>query len=187
MSGLAEPPTLDEVRATFLKSLNNFGKQLERLTTDLEAIEVVTAIGETTVEISSNKSTIEGSDTPLKADITNIANGQIKSISGKLNILARTRFELDGDLLVILPTKQIATNPTTTTNPDTQPEGSTESSTEIKDRVEIDKEVLDLHKENVKMAIDNLQFVYEKVLDIAKSLVEGDTKSNFFGNLLKLK
>ena len=185
MSGPNQPPTFEEVRASFLKSLHNFGKQLERLTTDLEAIEVVTAIGETTVEISSNKSTIEGSDTPLKTDITNIANGQIQSISGKLNILARTRFELDGDLLVILPTKQIATNPTT--NSDTQPEGSTTSSTEIKDRVEIDKEILDLHKENVKMAIDNLQFVYEKVLDIGKSLVEGDTKSNFFGNLLKLK
>ena len=186
MSGQSEPPTLDEVRSTFLKSLNNFGKQIEHLTTDLEAIEVVTAIGETTVEISSNKSTIEGSDTPLKADITNIANGQIKNISGKLNILARTRFELDGDLLVILPTKKTGINPTSTT-PATQPEGSTESSTEIKDIVDIDKEILDLHKENVKMAIDNLQFVYEKVLDIAKSLVEGDTKSNFFGNLLKLK
>jgi len=185
MSGLNKPPTFEDVRASFLKSLNNFGKQLERLTTDLEAIEVVTAIGDTTVEISSNKDTTGESDPTLKADITNIANGQIKNISGKLNILARTRFELDGDLLVILPTKQIVTNPTT--NSDTQPEGSTTSSTEIKDRVEIDKEILDLHKENVKMAIDNLQFVYEKVLDIAKSLVEGDTKSNFFGNLLKLK
>jgi EAL domain-containing protein (putative c-di-GMP-specific phosphodiesterase class I) len=137
----------------------------------LEAIEVVTAIGETTVEISTNKP-IDGSDISLKADITNILNGQIKDIQVNFNILARTRFELDGDLLVILPTKKIATNPI----PGNQLDGSIENSTEIKDRVEIDKEIPDLHKENVKMAIDNLQLVYEKVLDIAKSLVEDDTK-----------
>jgi hypothetical protein len=45
----------------------------------LEAIEVVTAIGETTVEISSNKP-IDGSDLSLNSDITNIVNGQIKNI-----------------------------------------------------------------------------------------------------------
>lgn len=183
MSTPNKSPTFDEVRNTFLTSLNNFAKQFEHLSTDLEAIEVVTAIGETTVEISSNTHT-EGSGTTLKADITNIANGQAQNISGKLNILARTRFELDGDLLVILPTKKTTTASTTLPT-----EGPTETTSlsELKDMVEIDKEILDLHKENVKMAIDNLQFVYGKVMDIAEKLVEGDTKSSFFSTLFKLK
>ena len=86
--------TPQEVQQNFLKAFNNFGVQLKALTDDLKALEVVTAVGTTTADIESSGS-----------DLTNIANGQASNVSGVLNILARTRFELDGDLLVVLPTK----------------------------------------------------------------------------------
>jgi hypothetical protein len=91
--------SFDEVQQTFLTALNSFGMQLKELTEDMKAIEVITAAGTTTADISSSNS-----------DLTNIANGKAQNVSAKLNILARTRLELDGDLLVILPIKRSASS-----------------------------------------------------------------------------
>jgi hypothetical protein len=164
-----------DVQQTFLTALNGFAKQLNDLTEDMKAIEVVTAVGTTTADILSSQS-----------DITNIANGKGANVTGNLTILARTRLELDGDLLVILPTKQTKSLPTSGgTQTDTNKEKIKEEPTSVQtsEPVEIDKEILNLHKENVNMALQNLQFVYGKVMDIASKFVEGTGKGNIFSNI----
>ena len=80
--------TQEDVKTTLLNAINNFGKELTYLSEDLKAIEVVTAVGTTTVDIKSGAT----------ADLTNLANSNDKlDISSKLTVLARTRLELDGD------------------------------------------------------------------------------------------
>ena len=91
--------TARDVEQNFLNAFNNFGIQLKDLTDDLKALEIVTAAGPTTADIESSGS-----------DLTNLANGKASHVSGSLSILARTKFGLDGDLLVILQTKQSAKN-----------------------------------------------------------------------------
>jgi len=203
----------EDVQNTFLTGLNNFGEQLQALTRDLQAIEVVTAIGNTTIEISSppEDTTVEGQAT-TPPDITDLANGRLQKISGKLTILARTRFELDGDLLVILPTKQTSSlSPEVLSDVELKEEIPTDTSAgEVPaaaagtpseviptdpttpnkvsgEAMEIDQEILALHKENVNMAIQNLQFVYGKVMDIAQKFVSSDDKNSILGNIFKLK
>lgn len=200
----------EKVENTLLTALNKFGEQLQLLTKDLEAIEVITAIGNTTIEISSPKLSSEDNTTEDKSDITALANGKLQKFSGEITILARTRFELDGDLLVILPTKQKLISASrearnlelkvkednTTENPAGEPSTPAQSPPsippepttppDVPDSVEIDQEILTLHKENVAMAINNLQFIYGKVLDIAKNFVAGDAKTGFL-DLFKLK
>ena len=135
--------TFEEVRQTFLDALNSFGVQLKELTEDMKAIEVVTAVGTTTADIVSSDS-----------DLTSIANGKAQNLSAKLRILARTRLELDGDLLVILPTKQASvlspSNATPSKNNNSIDVDNTEGNSVIEDKpnetVTIDKEVLNLHK-----------------------------------------
>lgn len=155
--------TPEQVQQTFLDAFNNFGVQLKALTDDLKAIEIITATGTTTANIESSGS-----------DLTNIANGKVTNVTGELNILARTRLELDGDLLVVLPTKAAAQKVQKPT-PDkiTDMQGN--------EPIQVDTEILKLHKENVNMALQNLQFVYGKVMDIASKFVEGADKSNEIG------
>lgn len=210
MSNSPEAMESEKVENTLLTALNKFGEQLQLLTKDLEAIEVITAIGNTTIEISSPKLSSEDNTTEDKSDITALANGKLQKFSGEITILARTRFELDGDLLVILPTKQKLISASrearnlelkvkednTTENPAGEPSTPAQSPPsippepttppDVPDSVEIDQEILTLHKENVAMAINNLQFIYGKVLDIAKNFVAGDAKTGFL-DLFKLK
>lgn len=170
--------SLEEVQQTFLTALNSFGMQLKELTEDMKAIEVITAAGTTTADISSSNS-----------DLTNIANGKAQNVSAKLSILARTRLELDGDLLVILPIKRAAaTSSSTGTDPHTN-NNTTNVTTDVNENepIVIDNEILNLHKENVNMALQNLQFVYGKVMDIASKFAESSGKNNIMGNFLRIK
>jgi hypothetical protein len=116
--------SFEEVQQTFLTTLNSFGMQLKELTEDMKAIEVITAAGTTTEDISSSNS-----------DLTNIVNGKAQNVSAKLNILAQTRLELDGDLLVILPIKREATSSSTRTNPHTN-NNTTNVTTNVNENVE---------------------------------------------------
>ena len=105
-------------------------------------------------------------------DITHLANADGKQdIIGGLTILARTRMELDGDLLVVLPTtKTVASsssNPPGQTTAGGKNDPTTTADIKENEPIFINNEVLKLHTENVNMAIHNLQFVYEKVMDIA--------------------
>jgi hypothetical protein len=169
--------TLEEVHQTFLDALNSFGVQLKELTEDMKAVEVVTAVGTTTADIMSSGS-----------DLTSIANGKAQNLSAKLKILARTRFELDGDLLVILPTKQSVQSPNNATpsknNDSTVVDNTEGNSISENEPVVIDKELLDLHKENVNMALQNLQFVYGKIMDIASKFADSSGKGNILNNIL---
>ena len=101
--GMAEEiKDFEDVQKQFWKSMFKFGQQLENLSKDMQAMEIVTAIGTTTVKFKS-----EGQE-GTNLDITSLANSNDNAssiIDGNITILARTRFELDGDLLVILPTK----------------------------------------------------------------------------------
>ena len=162
--------TQEDVKTTLLNAINNFGKELTYLSEDLKAIEVVTAVGTTTVDIKSGAT----------ADVTNLANSNDKlDISSKLTVLARTRLELDGDLLVVLPTKK-------SLNASSKSENKVEPANNLKDNepIQIDTEILNLHKENVNMALQNLQFVYGKILDIASKFAESGGKGNFWNNFI---
>ena len=167
----------EDVIKQFSRSMLKFGKQLEKLSTDLEAMEIITAIGTTTVKFKS-----EGQEgTGNNFDVTSLANSNDKVssiIEGNITILARTRFELDGDLLVILPTKPKSTTPlgasTASTTGSTTGTGASTASTNPKDTYEIDSEVLELHKQNVNLALQNLQFVYGKAMELLTKLAEGN-------------
>jgi hypothetical protein len=56
---------------TLREALDNFGKELQKVTVDLRAIEILTAVGETTVRIEK---TVDNKD----FDITALANADGK-------------------------------------------------------------------------------------------------------------
>ncbi len=140
---MSEDINPDQIRRNFLKFFNDLSAELATWVSDIRAIEIVTASGNIAVKIED-----------MTNDITNIANSG--NVSGELKILARTRVELDGDLLVILPTK----------------EGESKSTV-------IDNEILNIHKENVTMAMQNLQFIFNNVSNWIGKLIEGSGKGTF--------
>jgi hypothetical protein len=200
-----EQLTLEEVQQSFRTALKDFAEQLKDLTGDLSAIEIITAYGETTFNIETHPSVVG----TKRFDITDLANLGKTTISGDLTILARTRMELDGDLLVILPTtktiRSLSSNPptvTTTGTGDSDKTGTGGSdktgtggsdtttdnmlpTTNIKEneQISINHEILNLHNENVSMAIDNLKFVYGKIMDIASKVAESTGAPN---NILRM-
>jgi hypothetical protein len=133
----------DQIRRNFLKFFDDLSSELGKWVSDIKAIEIITASGDISFKIESQDS-----------DITDIANGG--NVEGKVKILARTRVELDGDLLVILPTKEDQPN-----------------------SVIVDNEILNIHKENVGMAMQNLQFVFKNVSDWIGALIESSGKGTF--------
>lgn len=175
-----------DVQKQFWNAMYKFGQQLEHLSTDLQAMEIITAVGTTTVKFKSEN---PGGDNSL--DITSLANSNNNTtniIDGNITILARTRFELDGDLLVILPTKQKIFTPSSSPTPGAA--GGTVSPTSPSNPVqsntyEIDTDILDLHKQNVDLALQNLQFVYGKAMELLTTLAGGnDNILNRIGNKL---
>jgi hypothetical protein len=133
----------DQIRRNFLNFFNDLSSELATWVSDIKAIEIVTASGNITVKIEGQNN-----------DITNLANGG--NVSGEVKVLARTRVELDGDLLVILPTKE------------------DESKSVI-----VDNEILNIHNNNVNMAMSNLQFVFKNVSDWIGALIESSGKGTF--------
>lgn len=180
MSGSDKIPTMTEIQEQFRKDYYKFAKELERLTEDLKAVEVITAVGPTTIDLKDEGGEIE---------VTNIANGG-KLVEGKLTILARTRLELDGDLLSILPTKGAVTKALSNKTP-----SDNEADTELKEPTDdnkmlgIDQDILNIHNENVKMALENIQFVFAKVFEIGSKLAEGGNMGMFneFKNMFTRK
>jgi hypothetical protein len=164
----------EDVEKQFWKSMGEFSKQLEKISKDMQAMEIITAIGTTTVKFKSGGQ--DGSSGDL--DITSLANSNdnfTNIVEGNITILARTRFELDGDLLVILPTKPKSVGATTSlVSPSTTGTTTTgtSSSTSPVESYEINAEVLELHKQNVNLALQNLQFVYGKAMEILSKLAE---------------
>jgi hypothetical protein len=65
---------------------------------------------------------------------------------GEVSILARTRIELDGDIAVLLPLK-----------------GSTEEAS-------INNEIMDVHRENVKVALENWRGFMNAAIEAAKTV-----------------
>ena len=180
---------LEDVQKQFWKSMFKFGKQLENLSKDMQAMEIVTAIGTTTVKFKS-----EGQeDSSDYLDITSLANSNDNAtniLEGNITVLARTRFELDGDLLVILPTKpksvvattsstspstSSTTTGTSSTSPSTSSTTTGSSPASPAGSYEIDAEVLELHKQNVNLAMQNLQFVYGKAMELLTNLAKDNS------------
>ena len=133
----------DQIRRNFLNFFNDLSSELATWVNDIKAIEIVTASGNITVKIEGENNYI-----------TNLANGG--NVIGEVKILARTRVELDRDLMVILPTKE------------------DESKSVI-----VDNEILNIHNENVGMAMQNLQFVFKNVRDWIGALIESSGKGTF--------
>ncbi len=69
----------------------------------------------------------------------------IKSV-GEISVLARTKIELDGDIAVLLPLQN--------------------------NEVKINNEIMDIHRENVKVAIDNWNNFMKTTLEAAKTIAD---------------
>jgi hypothetical protein len=84
---VSEDPVLNNASLDFSQRLDELNLLFQRWINDLQAMEIITGVGDVNVKIDPAKDTIE----QLRA-------GQIK-------VLARTSIHLDGDLLVLLPNK----------------------------------------------------------------------------------
>lgn len=109
----------------FSKFINTIKREIN----DLSYLEVITAAGEPKTEIN-----------PDADDIV----AALRSLN-QINILARTRLELDGDIAVILPTD--------------------------KDNVKINNEVLAIHKQNVDTAVTNWNNFVHNILSALELLI----------------
>jgi hypothetical protein len=106
---------------------------------DLSSIEVITAEG-----IGDDALTIDIIDDPTKSIFD--------QIRGKLHVLARTRIEIDGDILVMVPTSK------------------------KDDDITINKEILELHNTNVATATQNWKNCLDGITNILKGLAEAVQK-----------
>ena len=96
---------------------------------DLSYVEVITASGSPEVKIDSGKENILDAITPLE-------------------ILARTKIELDGDIVVILPTSK------------------------INGELKINQEIMKIHKENVEVAVQNWKSFMDTILNAVSLIAE---------------
>ena len=98
---------------------------------DISYVEIVTAVGD------------------VEADVNPDAELIIKGVKeANLKIKARTRIELDGDIMVIVP-------------------GS-----EVNGQTIIDKEIMTIHKENVDVAVKNWNIFMENMFNTLKVVME---------------
>jgi tryptophan synthase alpha subunit len=109
----------------FSKFINTIKREIN----DLSYVEIITAAGEPKTEIN-----------PDADDII----AALKALN-QINILARTRLELDGDIAVILPTD--------------------------KDGVKINTEVMAIHKQNVDTAVTNWNNFVHNILAALELLI----------------
>jgi hypothetical protein len=108
------------------KFFRKIGKQLE----DITYVEVLTT----------------GTDSSkLKLTEDNPEIDDALKVSGELSILARTRIELDGDIVVLLPLQN-----------------------EVQQQASVNDEILNIHRENVKMAIENWHNFLNTAIEAAK-------------------
>jgi hypothetical protein len=108
------------------KFFRRIGKQLE----DITYVEVLTT----------------GADcSKLKLTEDNPEIDDALKVSGELSILARTRIELDGDIVVFLPLQN-----------------------GVQQQASVNDEILNIHRENVKMAIENWHNFLNTAIEAAK-------------------
>jgi hypothetical protein len=109
----------------FSKFINTIKREIN----DLSYVEIITAAGEPKTEIN-----------PDADDII----AALRALN-QINILARTRLELDGDIAVILPTE--------------------------KDSVKINNDVMAIHKQNVDTAVTNWNNFVRNILSALELLI----------------
>ncbi len=121
----------------FSRFFGKIGRQLE----DLTFVEIITAAGDTKIQIDP------------EAD-------NILTTLNKVSVLARTRIELDGDILEIVPTDQGG-------------------------EARINKDIMDIHKENVDAAVQNWNNFMKTVLQVIElmSSITGQAKPALFQQL----
>lgn len=144
------------VRETLERAAHEISKLVEREVQDFSYMEIITAVGDTTVEINKDaENIVEGLTKPKSKDDKKTLDELGKKIGEKpipdVRILARTRIELDGDIALVLP--------------DPRP-----------DQIETRAEILRLHKENVNVAVQNWNTFFRNML-LGAGLVFG-----LFGN-----
>jgi hypothetical protein len=152
------PPSADSAPATQDTDLNkpdkkkgfiaNFIDTIKREIRDLSYMEIITTVG----DVNAN----------VNPDLELVIDALKKS---ELRIIARTRIELDGDIMVLLPT-----------------------SNNTKDGdITINQEIMALHKENVEVAVHNWNNFMNNMLTALKTVIEitGMTKSQVFDDLSK--
>jgi hypothetical protein len=113
------PPTgidFEKVKADFAARCEQLNLLLEEWIDDIRSMDIVTATAK---------------DLRVKIDPTN--SDLLNGLPAEVQIKARTTIQLDGDLTVLLPTKQ-----------------GTDST------IQIDNDILQIHKENVDFALKNL-------------------------------
>jgi hypothetical protein len=120
---------------------NIFAKITDQLK-DLSYVEVITAKGSPDVKIDSEKENVLDA---LKA----------------VEILARTKIELDGDIVMVLPF------------------------TKINGEDKIDQEIMKVHKENVEVAVQNWKSFMDTILNAVSLIAElsGLTKTDIRARL----
>ena len=114
----SDPTVIDfeKVKADFAARCEQLNVLLEEWIDDIRSMDIVTATAkDLRVQID-----------PTNADLLN-------GLPAEVQIKARTTIQLDGDLIVLLPTKQ-----------------GTDST------IQIDNDILQIHKENVDFALKNL-------------------------------
>jgi hypothetical protein len=133
-SGGTQPEEKEGMFSSFFKKI---GRQLQ----DLSYVEVITAAGDPKTKID-----------PEAENVLDALN--------QVSIIARTRIELDGDIIVILPTDKGG-------------------------EVKINKDVMDIHKANVDAAVQNWNQFMNTILQAIGLLCEltGLTKKDVFDQL----
>ena len=103
---------------------------------DISYVEIITATGDPKLKIDSER-------------------GNVLDAVNALQILARTTIELDGDIVMIIPT------------------------TKVSGELKINKEIMEVHKQNVDAAVQNWKSFMDTILNaislIAKLAGLGDT------------
>lgn len=124
----------DEIKPKKEKGFfDNFLDTIRKEIKDLSYIEVVTAIGNVKANVNPDAElVILGLDE--KAEVT---------------IKARTRIELDGDIMVWLPTN----------NKETEGE------------ITINQQIMDIHKENVALAVQNWNQFVTNIFEVLKTIM----------------
>jgi hypothetical protein len=119
------PPAVSQPKGFFSKFIDTIKNEIN----DLSYLEVITAVGDP--------------KTTIKVEYDNIVEALKET---QLNILARTRLELDGDIMVVLPLD--------------------------KDNAKVNTDIMAIHKENIDTAVKNWQDFVHNIISILDILAQ---------------
>lgn len=143
----------DELKLKIDETLKQFLEKLNQKIQDLDAIEVVTAIGDVHYKLDNIDS---------KTEILNTIPTAVTE--GVLKPLARTRIELDGDVLLVLPGKNDPVDPTR----------------KIFDEEQFNK-IQNFHNNNIQNAMDIWKTYVNTFLKIVEIFGSPDLKTSLSG------